>query len=117
MRLGQVLAVGAFALVEVGHGVGAEAVDAEVEPVVHGVEHRLLHLGVVVVEVGLVREEAVPVEARAVSLHVQFDFSVSVKMMRASLYFWAVSLHTYQSRFGESGSRALLEPRVVVRCG
>ena len=60
VRLGQVLAVRAVALVEVRHRVEAEAVDAEVEPEAQDVEHRLLHLGVVVVEVGLVREEAVP---------------------------------------------------------
>ena len=48
-------------------------------------EHRLLHLGVVVVEVGLVREEAVPVVLRrATGSHVQFDGSVSTKMIRAS---------------------------------
>ena len=58
---GQVLAVRALALEEVGHGVEAEAVEAEVEPEAQRVEHRLLDLGVVVVEVGLVAEEAVPV--------------------------------------------------------
>ena len=61
MRLGQVLAVGPVALEEVGHGVEAEAVEAEVQPEAQDVEHRLADLGVVVVEVGLVGEEAVPV--------------------------------------------------------
>ena len=61
MRLRQVLAVRALALVEVRHGVEPEAVDPEVEPEAQHVQHRLLHLGVVVVQVGLVREEAVPV--------------------------------------------------------
>ena len=59
--LGQVLAVGAVALVEIGDGVEAEAVEADVEPEAHDVEHRLLDLFVLVVEVGLVGEEAVPV--------------------------------------------------------
>jgi hypothetical protein len=59
--LGEVLAVRAVALVEVRHRVEPEAVDAEVEPEPQDVQHRLLHLGVVVVEVGLVGEEAVPV--------------------------------------------------------
>ena len=49
---------------------------------------------VVEVQVGLVVEEAVPVVAFATGSHVQFDFSVSVKMMRASVYFWSVSLQT-----------------------
>ncbi len=60
MGLGEVLAVGAVALEQVRHGVEAEAVEAEVEPEAHHVEHGLGHLGVVVVEVGLVVEEPVP---------------------------------------------------------
>jgi hypothetical protein len=59
--LGQVLAVGAVALVEVGHGVEAEAVEAQAHPEADDVEQRLLDLGVVEVEVGLVVEEPVPV--------------------------------------------------------
>ena len=60
MGLGQVLAVRAVALEEVGHGVEPVAVDAQVEPEAQGVEHRLLHVRVVEVQVGLVVEEAVP---------------------------------------------------------
>ena len=59
--LGQVLAVGALALEQVRHRVEPQAVEPEVEPVAHDVEQRVPHLGVVEVEVGLVREEAVPV--------------------------------------------------------
>ena len=33
-------------------------------------------------------------QALAAASHVQFDFSVSVKIIRASLYFLFVSLHT-----------------------
>ena len=40
--LRQVLAVGAVALEQVGHGVEAEAVEADVEPEADDVEHRLL---------------------------------------------------------------------------
>ncbi len=61
MRLGQVFAVGALALEEVGHGVEPDAVDPDVHPEVEGFEDRLLDLGVVEVEVGLARVEAVPV--------------------------------------------------------
>ena len=60
VRLGQVLAVGAVADEQVGHGVEAEAVDAEVEPEPQGVDDRALHVGGVEVQVGLVAEEAVP---------------------------------------------------------
>ena len=61
MGLGQVLAVGAVALVQVRHGVEAQAVDTHVEPVVEHVEDGRLDGGVVEVEVGLVGVEAVPV--------------------------------------------------------
>jgi hypothetical protein len=60
--LGQVLAVGALALEQVRHRVQPEAVDAQIEPEPKHIEHRLLHCRVVVVEVGLMREEPVPVE-------------------------------------------------------
>ena len=65
VRLGQVLAVGALALEQVRHRVQPEAVDAEVEPEPQDVEHRFLHGRVVVVQVGLVGEEPVPVELPA----------------------------------------------------
>ncbi len=65
MRLRQVLAVGALTLEEVGHGVQTEAVDAEVQPEPQNVDHGFLHSGVVVVQVGLVREEPMPVELPA----------------------------------------------------
>ncbi|PPS68286.1 hypothetical protein BZZ08_07411 [Streptomyces sp. MH60] len=58
---GQVLAVGALLGVQVGHGVQPEAVDAEVEPELERGQHLLLDRRVLVVEVRLVGEEAVPV--------------------------------------------------------
>ena len=61
MGLGQALAVGPLRLVEVGHRVEAETVEAEVQPEAHDRQHGLLHLGVVVVEVRLLVVEAVPV--------------------------------------------------------
>ena len=48
-------------LEEVRHRVEAEAVEAEVEPEAQHLDHRVLHRRVLVVEVGLVAEEAVPV--------------------------------------------------------
>ncbi len=59
--LGQVLAVGALALEQVGDGVEPQAVDAAIEPEVHGLQHGLLDLWALEVQVGLVRVEAVPV--------------------------------------------------------
>ena len=60
VRLGQVLAAGALALVEVRDGVQAQAVDAGLEPVVDDVEQGLGHARLVEVEVRLVAVEAVP---------------------------------------------------------
>jgi hypothetical protein len=60
VRLLEVLAVGALALVQVGHRVEPEAVDAEVEPELEHLDHRVLDLGVVEVQVRLVGEEPVP---------------------------------------------------------
>jgi hypothetical protein len=57
---GQIFAVGAFALVQVGDGIDAEAVQPHVQPVADDVEHLFVHLGIVVVEVGLAAVEAVP---------------------------------------------------------
>jgi hypothetical protein len=61
VRLLEVLAVGAVALEQVGDRVEPEPVQSQVEPEAQHVEHRLLHLGLVVVQVRLVVEEAVPV--------------------------------------------------------
>ena len=47
--------------IQVRHRVEAQPVDAQLEPVVDGAQHLPPHLGVVEVEVGLVRVEAVPV--------------------------------------------------------
>ncbi len=59
---GDVFAAGAVALDEVGDGVQAQGVDAHVQPEAHGLEDFIHDAGVVEVEVGLVREEAMPVE-------------------------------------------------------
>ena len=61
VRFGQVFAVGAFPLVQIGHRVQAESVHAQVEPKVDHVQDRLLHLRIVEVEIGLMRVEAMPV--------------------------------------------------------
>ncbi len=46
---------------QVRHGVEPQAVDPEIEPEPHDAEHGLDHLGIVEVEIGLVRIEAMPV--------------------------------------------------------
>ncbi len=61
VRRRKVFAVGALLLVQVGHRVQPEAVDAQVQPELQGGDHLLLHGRVLVVEVRLVGEEPVPV--------------------------------------------------------
>src|SRR5262249_44878775 len=62
MRFRQVFAIRAFAFVKIGDRVEPETVNPHVEPERDDVEDGLLDLGVVVVEVGLMAEEAMPVE-------------------------------------------------------
>ncbi len=59
--LGKVLAVGAVALDQIRHGVEPEPVKTEVEPEAKHVEHRFDHFRIVVVQVRLMGEEAMPV--------------------------------------------------------
>ncbi len=60
VRLGQVFAVGAFPLVEIRHGVQAETVHSHVEPEFHGLKDRLADFRAIVIEVRLMRVEAMP---------------------------------------------------------
>jgi len=60
VRFRQVFAVRSFSLVQVGNGVEADTVHAEAEPEADHVEDGVLDVWVVVVEVRLVGEEAVP---------------------------------------------------------
>ena len=61
MRFRQVLVQRAFPHAQVRHGVEPQRVDAEVEPELHHVDHGVHDRRVVVIQVGLMREEAVPV--------------------------------------------------------
>jgi hypothetical protein len=61
VRLREVLAVGAIPLEQIGHRVEPVAVEPEIEPEADDVEHRLLNLGIVVVQIRLMVEEAMPV--------------------------------------------------------
>jgi len=61
MSLGQVLVAGSFALDQIRHGVKTEAVDAQVEPEIENGQHLADDGRVVVVEIGLMMKEAVPV--------------------------------------------------------
>ena len=61
MRLGQVLVVGAVAFDQIGDRIQAQPVHAHLQPHAHDLENLGQHLGVVEVQVGLVRIEPVPV--------------------------------------------------------
>ncbi len=117
VRLRQVLAAGALALVEIGHGVEAEPVHAELQPEVDDSEHRPPHVGMVVVEVGLVSVEPVPVvrlgdrvPAPVRWLEVlEDDAGVPAFLGRVAPH---VELTPAAARLGQAGP---LEPRMLVR--
>ena len=88
MRFAQIFVVGALALDQIGNGVEPKAVDAHVEPEAHDLQHRFHDLRIVEVQIRLMAEEAMPVVGLGDRLsQVQFEVSVSVKMMRVSRYF------------------------------
>ena len=117
VRLGQVLAVGSLALVEVGHGVEPQAVDAHVEPEVDDAEHRPSHLGIVEVEVGLVRDRSGASSRRwPPGPSSSSEVSKSLKMIRASLVLLGrVAPDVEVAPLGaRRGPARALEPRVLV---
>ena len=114
--LGQVLARGALAGVEVRHGIEPEAVDAHGQPVVDHVEHGLAHGRVVVVEAGLMRVEAVPevglghrVERPVGRLEVLEDDAGPREAVRGVAPDVEVAVH--RPGLGQPGP---LEPRVLI---
>ena len=118
VRFRQVLVVGAFAHAEVGHRVQPQAVHAEVQPELHDVDDRVHDGRIVVVEIGLVREEAMPVVLpghrvpRPVRpLRVRED-DARLRKPRVRV------APDVEGAFGRPGRRlsGALEPRVLVGC-
>ena len=108
MRFRQVFVVGALALAQVGHGIEPEAVDAGIEPALHHLQHRARpRADCRSSDPAGARRSGASNRRSASWSQVQFDFSVSVKMMRVPAYFWSLSLQTYQSRALESGGLRL----------
>ena len=60
VRLRKIFATGAFTLDQIRNRVHAQAIHAQVQPVAHHLEHLVHHPRVVIVQVRLVRKEAVP---------------------------------------------------------
>jgi len=83
----QVLVIGAIALAQIGDGVETETIDAGIEPALHHLRERADHARIVEIEIRLMREEAVPVELAGFRVPCQFDFSVSVKIIRVPAIF------------------------------
>src|SRR5919108_3536090 len=61
MGFRKVLAVGALALEEIRHSIGAEAIDAQLKPEAGNLDHFVLYRGIVVIQVWLAGVKAVPV--------------------------------------------------------
>ena len=61
VRFRKILAGCSIALAEIRNRVHPQRIHTEIEPEAHGVEHVLKHQRIIVVQVGLVRKEAVPV--------------------------------------------------------
>ncbi len=114
--LGQVLAVRALALVQIGDGIESETVDAHLEPEVDALEERFTHRRVVEVEIGLVRVETVPVvrlcdrvPGPVGNLEIlEDDASFGVALRRV-----APDVEVARSAAGR-GAASALEPRVLV---
>ena len=95
VRFGQVLVVGALAHAQIRNRIEPHAVDAHVHPEAHDVDHRVDDARVVVIQIGLMREEAMPVVLAArPDPRPSSSVSVSVKMMRVPANFLSSSLHT-----------------------
>ena len=114
---GKVLATGALAFVEIRHGVQPQPVHSQVEPEIHHFEHFLLHSRVLEVQVGLMREEAVPVigvghvvPGPVGHLDVLEDDAGVLVLLRGVAP--DVELAPGAAGFGAAGA---LEPRVLVR--
>ncbi|MNX90728.1 hypothetical protein D3C86_1227880 [compost metagenome] len=116
VRLGQVFVVGAFAFDQIGHGVQPQAVHAHVQPIAHHGQHFLQDLRIVIVQVGLMRIEAVPEVGVCHRIPGPVRFlGIAEDDARAGIGLVVVRPHveTPGGRSGLCGSRAL-EPGMLV---
>jgi hypothetical protein len=145
MCLGQVLVDRALALNQVGNRVEPQRVDAQIEPEPHEIADRAQHLGVVEVQVGLVREKAMPVvlacdrivgpvrffgvrkdDARAcvlrigVAPHVVVAFARTLRGTAGTLKPWMLVGCVVDDELGQDadiqGMRCIDEPLEIVQC-
>ena len=59
--LGQILAIGPFALVEIRHGIEPQTINAHLQPVIANFLHRLMDGRVIEIQIWLMRIKAVPI--------------------------------------------------------
>ena len=113
---GEVFVVGAVAFDQVGDGIQAQAIDAQVEPETHDIDHRLEHLRIVEIEVGLVRIEAVPEVLAGDRVPGPIGlFGVEKDDARAVVLLVIVGPHIEIARLTAAlGMAGTLEPRVLV---
>ena len=116
VRLRQVLVVGAVAFAQIGNGIEPEAVNAGVEPSFHHLDQRADDPRVVEIEIGLVREEAVPVELAGFRVPRPVRFlGVGEDDPRAQIFLVGIAPHipVARARFRIAAAGAL-EPVVLV---
>ena len=115
MGLREVLAVRPGPLEQVRHRVEAEPVEPDVEPELDHVHHRVADVGVVVVQVGLMVEEPVPVElAPGVVIAPVRRFGVDEDDAGVLVDLVAVGPHVPVGHGPVTAEARLLEPRVLV---
>src|SRR5262249_24753479 len=117
VRLRQVLVVGSLALAQVRDGVEPEPVYAHVEPAAHHLYHRPQHARIVVIEIGLVAEEAVPIIGAGDRIPGPVGFlGVVEDDARAEIALIAVAPDIPIARVGmRSAAPGALEPRMLIR--
>jgi len=65
MRFGQVFAIGALTLEKIGGCIHTNTIHALIDPELNHAQHFTLHLRVIVVQIGLMREKTVPIKLLA----------------------------------------------------
>ena len=94
MRLRQVFATGAFALVEIRHGVQPQSVHTQVHPEIQHPEHLLMDRRMVEVQIRLVKKKTVPVVGIRHRVTSPVRRFAVFENDAVPLYFSAVSLQT-----------------------
>ncbi len=119
VRLRQVLAVGAFAFIEIRRRIDADAVCALIDPELHHAQHGFLNFRIVVVQIGLVMKEAMPVvlPAQRIERPVR-RFGIDEDDARVLILLIGVAPHVPVAVGGVIGMLRIarrLKPRMLIR--